>query len=450
MKISILLLRGSGWTIAAIGASQLLRFATNVVLARILAPELFGIMAIVNSVRMGIALVTDAGIGQNIIVNPNAEVADFYNTAWSINLVRALLLLTLCEIIAAPLARFYSIDALMSIFPVAGFLFLFEGATSMARPIVQKRLQFAKLNIFDVIMDVMGYCSIVVFVVISPTIWGLLFGVIFGSAIKMIGSYLLLPKIRHRFFISKQYAREIFGFSKWIFISSIAYFFATNSDRLYLAKVISLDLLGVYGIARAMSEPVIMLVTRLGGVIIFPSIASYVNLPRQQLREQFAHIRLIFLLLTAVGLSIFAATADLLIVFFYDQRYQAATWMAPLLITGTWFSIITNLSESALMGFGKPSYGALANALKLGWLLMGLPLGFAAYGLLGAVVVIAVSDLFRYVPIFAGQVRVHFSFGMQDLTATLLFFGLIGLWESLRFVSGVKTPFDEFPIAKWF
>jgi len=67
---------------------------------------------------------------------------------------------------------------------------------------------------------------------------------------------------------------------------------------------------------------------------------------------------LMFMLMTALGLSLFAATVDLLIGLLYDQRYQAARWMGPILIAGAWFSIICNLNESTLVGLGKPSYGA--------------------------------------------------------------------------------------------
>src|SRR5262245_43506231 len=74
MKISgLTFLRGAAWTIGAFGVGQALRLLTNIVLARLLAPELFGIMIIINSVRTGIDLVSDVGIGQSIVQNRNAE-----------------------------------------------------------------------------------------------------------------------------------------------------------------------------------------------------------------------------------------------------------------------------------------------------------------------------------------------------------------------------------------
>ena len=68
-----------------------------------------------------------------------------------------------------------------------------------------------------------------------------------------------------------------------------------------------LDLLGVYGVSRALSEPVGLLVGRLNHVIIFPLIASSAGMPRARLRAQLVSVRLIFVLVAAIGVSALAA-----------------------------------------------------------------------------------------------------------------------------------------------
>ena len=122
------------------------------------------------------------------------------------------------------------------------------------------------------------------------------------------------------------------------------------------------------------------LVGRLGNYVLFPFIVSHSQMPRADLREQLAPLRARFLLLAALGFSLFVATADLAIRIFYDQRYQAASWMLPVLTVGSWFSILANVSESTLLGLGKPSYGAVSNGLKFIFLLIGLPLGVEVFG----------------------------------------------------------------------
>lgn len=82
MKVSVgILLRGAFWTVGGFGAGLVLRFVSNIFLTRLLAPQLFGLMLIVNTLRVGIELISDLGIAQNIIYSPNANEPDYYNTA---------------------------------------------------------------------------------------------------------------------------------------------------------------------------------------------------------------------------------------------------------------------------------------------------------------------------------------------------------------------------------
>jgi O-antigen/teichoic acid export membrane protein len=307
-------------------------------------------------------------------------------------------------------------------------------------------MQIAKLVGFDLIVSLIASIVHVVLAYLSPTIWALVFGGLAASVVGMVGSYFLLPDVKQRFYISSPFAWEILHFGKWIFVSQLVYFLSTNFDRLYLAKVVPLELLGIYGIARSISELLGGLVMRLGNFVLFPFIASHSQTPRAELREQLVSIRAKFLLVAAFGLSLFAASADLAIRILYDQRYQAATWILPVLIIGSWFSIMANVNEATLLGLGKPSYAATSNSSKLILLLIGLPLSVSSSGLLGGVVVIALADMSRYVPILIGQRRESFSFGMQDLVITLTVFVLIGFWEWLRWLAGFGTSFDTLPI----
>ena len=189
---------------------------------------------------------------------------------------------------------------------------------------------------------------------------------------------------------------------------------------------------------------------RLGSGVIFPFISSHLHMPRIELHKQLTPIRLTFLLGSSHRpLCLYNGLADLVIKLLYDQRYYASSWMLPLLSIGSWFAIISNLNESTVLGLGQPQYGAFANSTKFGFLLIGLTLCAGYFGVLGAIVIISLSELARYIPILIGQRREIFSFGRQDLMMTLVMFGLIGIFEWIRWRLGFGTsidtvPFDEF------
>src|SRR4051794_18768584 len=87
---------GSLWTIAGYGTSQVLRFGSNLVLAKLLFPQAFGLMAIVNTFMQGLVMLSDVGIGQSIIRHSRREDPEVYNTAWQVAMHRWIVLTRMC------------------------------------------------------------------------------------------------------------------------------------------------------------------------------------------------------------------------------------------------------------------------------------------------------------------------------------------------------------------
>ena len=281
---------------------------------------------------------------------------------------------------------------------------------------------------------------------LNRTIWTFIFAGLVGSTAVAIATFFLLPDVKQRFHLSRAFVWEIVHFGKWITLSSIVAFMAMNFDRSIPCQDRATRNFGRLRDSASISELFGTAIGYLGNTVLFPFIASQSKMVRADLRKQLAPLRAKLLLLVAIAMSVAIATADLAIKVLYDERYQAANWMLPILIIGSWFSILANLNESTLLGLGKPSYSAMANSLKFVFLIIGLGLGVKAYGLLFAVMVVALADMFRYIPIFIGQRRERFSFAMQDLLITLVMFSLAGFWEWLRWVMGFGTSLASLPM----
>ena len=146
-----------GWVSGSYGVVQLLRLLNNVILARLLGPSILGLMALVNSIRTGVELLSDVGIMQNIISSPRGEDPVFYDTAWTLQALRGLVLAIIGLTLSVPLARFFHFPQLAVILPVASLFFVFTGFDSTARPLVQKQLHVARLSVFDIGLGV-RYC----------------------------------------------------------------------------------------------------------------------------------------------------------------------------------------------------------------------------------------------------------------------------------------------------
>lgn len=408
------------WVGGLYAATQALRLGSNIVLSRLLAPELFGTMMLINTLRMGCEMFTDLGVGQGIINRPDGASKRYISTAWTLQIIRGLLLFGLAWAFAAPIGTFYGDPQLGLLIPIAALIFVFVGITSPTRFILQKEMKVRELTTFEFASALVSSLISIGLALVIPGIWALMGGFLIGAALQSAASFFLVDYRLHRIMLDRAAVRSIFSIGKWIFVSSLIYFASLNFDRLYFAKAIPFAMLGIYGIARTYSEAATLLVQQIGGYVIMPRIAAH-DERGEALRRTIAPKRRLALAGIAVFLGIAVAGADTVINFFYDERYHAAGLILTILLAGSWFAVLATFADAMILGVGAPSGVALGNGVKLAWTVALLPLALGHGGMATAVAVLAAADALRYAALAYGKRRHGLSFLRQDLALTLLF-----------------------------
>jgi O-antigen/teichoic acid export membrane protein len=97
-------LRAGGWSIAGFALAQVIRFGTNLVMTRLLVPEMFGVMAIAHTVMIGLVLFSDLGLRLNVIQSRRGNDPVFLNTAWVTQILVGSLLALGAVVVASLLA----------------------------------------------------------------------------------------------------------------------------------------------------------------------------------------------------------------------------------------------------------------------------------------------------------------------------------------------------------
>ena len=426
------------WITLSHVVTSVLRLLNNVILARLLAPSLLGMFLIVNLVRTGIELVTDVGIGQNIVSNKNGHDPDFYDTAWTIQVFRGLALGIACVLLAKPIAHAFGKPELSIILPFAALFSIVAGFSSVSTFLIQKNIQVARFAKFEIALAVFNLAIYCTLALITPTIWALVIGTVASFGALSVSTYLLIPGMRHRFFIERKYAREILVFGKWIFWSSMISFLAMNFDRLYFAKLLSLTELGIYGIARNLTETITQLAVRYGNLLLYPMVAGMEE-PPPEVRGRIRHGRRLILLGAAVVLGGLVSASDLIIRILYDPRYHDAGVILPLLMIGAWVAILSTVNEYMLLGVSKPAMPTFANAAKFLSYAIAMPLAFHYLGFFGAILALSVGEAVKYVALW-GQSRSHnLSFARDDLVLSMVFVISILAFREALFAIGL-TP----------
>ncbi|MEB3217582.1 MAG: oligosaccharide flippase family protein [Nostocales cyanobacterium 94392] len=442
-SVKKLAIRGAIWTFAGYGASQVLRFGSNLILTRLLVPEYFGLMAVVNTLRMGIELFSDIGISPSLINNKNADEPSFQNTAWTLQVIRGFALWLFCLLISFPAANFYNDSRFLWLIPLVGLYSVFDGFTSTAIFTCQRRIDLARFTIFDLAVQILSLLTMIIWAWFNPNLLALAMGVVIAGVYRMVGSFWLIPGYTNRFAWDKSAFKEILSFGKWMFISSALMFASEQSDRLILGKLLSFEILGVYTVAYTLASIPKEVIKKLSYRVIFPTISTQVDLPRSSLRDKILRQRGTMLMGFAIGLAALTTVGDLIIAKLYDSRYAEATWMMPILCSGIWFSLLFYTVSPALLAISKPLYSAQSNLARFVMIGIVLPLGFFRFGILGAIIVIALSDLPLYIVNLYGLWREKLCCIRQDIQVTALFVGVLTLFIFIRYFLGFGLPIDS-------
>jgi O-antigen/teichoic acid export membrane protein len=438
-----LAVRGAIWTIISFGSIYLLRFGNNLILTRLLKPELFGIMAFVNTLRMGLELFSDIGISQNIVNSKRGDEPIFLNTAWTLQVIRGVVIWFLCLLITFPIAFFYNDTRLQWLIPIVVISSIIDGFSSTSIHSLHRRMELGKLSLYELILQA-SYLSTLIFLVwLYPNIWTLAFGTLISPFYRLVSSYWLIPKYSNHFVWDKEAAKEILSFGKWMFVASGLMFAAEQADYIILGKLLSFEMLGVYIIAYTLASIPREIIKQLSYKVIFPAISKQANLPRHILREKILPQRKLILLGFAILLATLITTGDLIVTILYDKRYSAAAWMMPILCLGMWFSLLFYTISPALLALGKPLYSAQSNFARFAIITLAMPLTYQIFGVVGAVLVIAFSDLPLYLTNLYGLWQEKLFCFTQDIQVTLFFLATLTLFLTIRNSLGFGFPIQQ-------
>jgi O-antigen/teichoic acid export membrane protein len=159
-----------------LGGSQVLRLAGNMILTRMLFPDAFGLMALVNLFLMGLAMFSDIGIGPGIVQRRGTLTPEFLQTAWTVQVIRAGGLFLLTLLVAWPLSAFYGQPELALVLPVAGLTQLVSGFKSVALHTCARELKHGVLATADLSTAAVGLLVSILLAWMHPSVWALVWG----------------------------------------------------------------------------------------------------------------------------------------------------------------------------------------------------------------------------------------------------------------------------------
>jgi len=365
---------GTIWIVVAFGGGQILRLAANIALAALLFEEAFALMAIVSAVMMGLAMFSDIGLKPSVVQNPRGDDPVFLQTAWTLQVIRGLVLFTCAVILAWPIARVYGGNdplayELLWLIPLVALGSITDGFLSSRLLSAARGMNIASVTKIEMLVQVSNAALMVGLAWYLRSVYAIAFAGLASSALRLWLSYAMLPGRSEQFRLDREAFRAIFGFGKWIFLSTLISFFAIQIDRLLLAAIFPLVEVGVYSIAASLALMVTVLNGALQSAIVFPWYSRMLD-KGVLLQDAFRRTRIPLLLVVTFLVALLANGASSFFELAYDDRYAKGGDFLPVLAVGVWFSSLSGIYGSAFLAMGKSQWIAMVSAIKVSTFLL--------------------------------------------------------------------------------
>lgn len=373
------LAKGATWMVLARLATRGIGVISTVILARILLPEDFGLMAMAMSIVALIELLRAFGFDTALIQNQQAR-REHYDTAWTFNVLLGVTAAALVCAFAIPTSRFFAEDRVVALMLALAIGIAIQGFENVGVVDFRKYMQFDRDFMFLLGAKIASFLATVWSAVQLQSYWALVIGILVGRVWSLLASYWMHP-FRPTF--SLRAHRDLFTFSKWLLLNNFLLFLKSRVADLVIGNVSGARALGLYNISYEISNlpatEVVMPINR----AVFSGYAVMAD-NMERLRRGFINvISVIGVFAVPAGIGI-AATAELLVpVALGDKWLDAIPLIRILAIYGVIIAMQTN-TLYIYIALGEPRTATILNGLHVALLIPALILATNRWGIEGA------------------------------------------------------------------
>ena len=376
-------LSGSFWSSSAFGIQKIIQFASNLILTRILAPEMFGIMVLVHVVIFAVEQFSDIGVHPAVVRSKRGNDPEFLATAWTVQVIRGVVLMVAACVIAWPYAVFYEQEILFLLICACSVSSVFRGSTSIHLVTFNRDLRLKRILVMDVVCHAIGATSTIVLALILESVWALAIGSTLGSAIRLIASYLMFPPGPHRFRLERAALQELLSFGVWITLATLFTFMGNRGLSAVHGIYVDLEILGLISIGGTIAWVLGELVDKILTQVGYPALSRVARDEPDRMTEVVRRIRRPVLIVSIPSFVVLCLLGQPIIEFLYDPRYaQAGVFLSIAALNGA-IRILPMFFQKAMLAEGN-SRGhfhmmGLSAALRVGCACGGFILGGPIY-----------------------------------------------------------------------
>lgn len=408
--------RAGIWTTLFHGLTRGIGFIRNIVLARILSPDDFGLFGITLAVLAVLERFSQTGL-RAALVQKEEEVDDYLDSAFAVQAFRGTVLAAILVFGAGYIATFFEEPRAEPLIQLLGASFLIHGFQNVAIVQYTRQLEMRYQYLHRFSSRLVDLVVSVVLAVILRNAWALMIGLVAGRLAALIVSYIVHPyRPKLRFSLSQTH--ELGRYGRWIFLNNVVGFIAYRGDSIIIGKFLGATSLGIYTLAYSISEVVTVEVSRIMNDVAFPAFARAQGDLARVRRGYFAAIELVTAVSFPAAVGLYLLSVPLIELVLGEGWEEVAFVLPALAIAGALRALVRN-GQVVLRGIGKPGLVVGVNVLAIFVTYSAMFLLIPLYGLLGVALAVLLGQA-ATLPLTLGLVGRMIDAGIGPLARALV------------------------------
>lgn len=380
-------LRGGALTAAAQAIKIAVQFVSVVVLARMLAPEDFGLVASVGPIIAFVGLFQNLGLQQAVIQRQQIDQSQLNQVFW-ISTLAGLCCTAIIAGLSPAVSAFYGDARMTGITLAAATPLLFGSLAALPLALMNRNLQFGQLAINDVVTALAGLVAAIAAAYAGLGYWALVIGPAVGAIVTLLGAWLATrwkpgrPNLRVE--------REILSFGANLTGFNLVNFFSRNLDNILIGKFSGAIELGFYDRAYKLLLFPLQNINQPLSRLMVP-LLSRIQDDKPRFRELYLRTNWLLAFITVPGIAALTIAAEPVVTILFGERWLAVApifaWlgiaglMQPVSSTTGWIFICQG-KTGTMLRWGV--YSALTTVLSfvigLKWGAVGVAAAYAISG----------------------------------------------------------------------
>ncbi|MGB8114773.1 MAG: oligosaccharide flippase family protein [Candidatus Sulfotelmatobacter sp.] len=365
------------------GTTAVVRLGSSLILTRLLSPEVYGIFGILMSILFVIDMVSDVGTLGLLIRHPRGDEPRFVHTLWTIRLIRSVFSFAVLLLAAPLIASIYRAPVLKDALRVLSIYFLLNGAESMSFGLAIRHQRARLINYNELASNVTMTLFVIGMAYLLRNQFALILGALLQRLLIVVASHFYYRDIGVGIAFDREAARDQFHFARYVTPSSILTIVLSQYDKIVLARLFNLTLLGVYSIGANMAGQLKGVMMHNARSVLYPRCASYFRSDPSTAAHRYYTENLRLFAVGALLPAIIAGFAPLMIAVLYDPRYMQAGRILTVLALGAIIAAFLNAAENLLVASGQTRVVLGANIVQIVSLIPAVVLGYHFFGFEG-------------------------------------------------------------------